>query len=149
MSAPIYQMPNESVDTSGEVGVEINPAALSGDARQILTPEVLVLVADLHRAFEPRRQELLQARREWQAHIDAGNLPEFPDRNSEAVQGDWRVGEIPQDLRCSDDDPLFEFIESHNVQIVPAVHAVQLFVTTDDGTGEGIILSYAKCPGWL
>ncbi len=47
----------------------------------------------------------------------------------------------------SDDDPLFEFIESHNVQIVPAVHAVQLFVTTDDGTGEGIILYMRNVPG--
>lgn len=99
MSTPIYQMPNPTNDISGGAGVEINPAALSEDAKQVLTPEVLQLVADLHRAFEPRRQELLRARREWQAHIDAGNLPEFLDRNSEAVQGDWRVGEIPQDLR--------------------------------------------------
>lgn len=40
----------------------------------------------------------------------------------------------------SDDDPLFEFIESQYVQLVPAVQAIQLFVTSDDGRGEAIVL---------
>lgn len=48
--------------------------------------------------------------------------------------------EISQEELDMDDDPLFEFIERHNVQIVPAVQARQLFVTNDDGTAEGIIL---------
>lgn len=48
--------------------------------------------------------------------------------------------EISQEELDMDDDPLFEFIERHNVQIVPAVHARQLIVTNDDGTAEGIIL---------
>lgn len=48
--------------------------------------------------------------------------------------------DISQEALDSDDDPLFEYIETQNVQIVPAVQAIQLFVTTDDGTGEGIIL---------
>jgi Tfp pilus assembly PilM family ATPase len=33
------------------------------------------------------------------------------------------------------------------VQIVPAVKVVQLFVTTDDGTGEGKILYMRNVPG--
>ena len=40
----------------------------------------------------------------------------------------------------SDDDALFEYIETQDVQIVPAVQAIQLFVTNDDGSAEGIIL---------
>ena len=32
------------------------------------------------------------------------------------------------------------------VQIVPAVQTVQLFVTTDDGTGEGVILYVRNVP---
>lgn len=48
--------------------------------------------------------------------------------------------DISQEELDADNDPLFEFIEKQNVQIVPSVQAIQLFVTTDDGTGEGIIL---------
>jgi hypothetical protein len=46
-----------------------------------------------------------------------------------------------------DDDPFFEFIEDQNVQLVPAVQAVQLSVVTDDGTGEGTILYLRNVPG--
>ena len=46
-----------------------------------------------------------------------------------------------------DDDPLFEFTESQNVQIVPAVNALQLFVVNDSGTAEGIILFMRNVPG--
>ncbi len=45
--------------------------------------------------------------------------------------------DISQEELDADDDPMFEFIELQMVQIVPAVKVVQLFVTTDDGTGEG------------
>ena len=48
--------------------------------------------------------------------------------------------DISQAELDSDDDALFEYIETQNVQIVPSVQALQLFVTNDDGTGEGIIL---------
>ena len=43
----------------------------------ILTHDALALVAKLHRAFEPRRQQLLKARIERQARIDAGEMPDF------------------------------------------------------------------------
>ena len=55
--------------------------------------------------------------------------------------------DISQEELDADDNPLFEFTESQNVQIVPAVQAVQLFVTTDDGTGEGVILFVRNIPG--
>ncbi len=55
--------------------------------------------------------------------------------------------EISQEQLDTDNDPLFEFIEDQNVQIVPGVQAVQLFVTSDDGTGEGIILYMRNVPG--
>jgi len=55
--------------------------------------------------------------------------------------------DISQEELDMDDDPVFEFIEGQNVQIVPAVQAVQLFVTTDDGTGEGKILYMRNAPG--
>jgi len=55
--------------------------------------------------------------------------------------------DISQEELDMDDDDLFEFIEGQNVQIVPAVQAVQLFVVTDDGTGEGTILYMRNVPG--
>jgi len=54
--------------------------------------------------------------------------------------------EVSQEELDADDDPLFEFTERQNVQIVPAVKAVQLFVTTDDGTAEGVILYVRNLP---
>jgi len=55
--------------------------------------------------------------------------------------------DISQAELDSDDDALLEFIEGQNVQIVPAVQGVQLFVVTEDGTGEGIILFLRNVPG--
>ena len=55
--------------------------------------------------------------------------------------------DISQEELDADDDPMFEFIELQMVQIVPAVNVVQLFVTTDDGTGEGKILYMRNVPG--
>lgn len=55
--------------------------------------------------------------------------------------------DISQEDLDTDDDPLFEFIEGQNVQIAPAVQAVQLSVVTDDGTGEGMILYMRNVPG--
>ena len=55
--------------------------------------------------------------------------------------------DISQEELDSDSDPLLEFIETQNVQIVPAVHAVQLMVTSEDGKGQGTILYMRNVPG--
>jgi malate synthase len=57
-------------------GMQIN-APIRPGYETILTRDALALVAKLHRAFEGRRQELLQARRDRQARIDAGEMPDF------------------------------------------------------------------------
>ena len=54
--------------------------------------------------------------------------------------------DISQEELNADDDPLFEFIERQSVQIVPAVQAMQLFVTTDDGASIGTILYMRNVP---
>jgi len=54
--------------------------------------------------------------------------------------------EISQEELDADDDPIFEYVETQNVQIVPAVQAVQLIVTTEDGTGSGVILYMRNVP---
>jgi len=55
--------------------------------------------------------------------------------------------DISQEELDADDAPLLEYVEAYNVQIVPAVRAVQLSVTTDDGTGEGNIIYMRNVPG--
>lgn len=55
--------------------------------------------------------------------------------------------DISQEELDADDAPIFEYIEAYNVQIVPAVKAVQLSFTTEDGTGEGNIIYMRNVPG--
>ncbi|MCZ6534208.1 MAG: malate synthase A [SAR324 cluster bacterium] len=100
MSSPIQQSESTQSERPNILGVEINPRAISEDTKRVLVGDVLGLVGELHRKFEPARQALLKARAEWQARIDQGGLPEYPSRNSEAVTGNWRVAPIPEDLRC-------------------------------------------------
>lgn len=66
----------------------------------ILTPEALELVAQLHRAFEPRRQALLKARAERTQRLDAGERPDFLAATQAVRDGDWKVAPLPADLQC-------------------------------------------------
>ncbi|MGH2356435.1 MAG: malate synthase A [Candidatus Limnocylindria bacterium] len=78
-------------------GVEIVSAIdHSGD---VLTPDALAFVADLHRSFNSRRQELLAARRKRQAAFDAGELPDFlPETASVREDESWGVASAPAEL---------------------------------------------------
>ncbi len=82
-------------------GVEIRPPAsgeLPADADRVLTPEALAFVADLDRRFGARRRELLDARRERQARLAAGEPLEFGADGAGVRAGDWRVASTPPDL---------------------------------------------------
>ncbi|MFC4560838.1 malate synthase A [Nocardiopsis mangrovi] len=59
---------------------------------EILTQDALELVADLHRRYEDRRQELLAARTRRQAEISAGaDLDFLPETRAIREDPDWRV----------------------------------------------------------
>jgi malate synthase len=64
----------------------------------ILTPEALAFLAQLAERFMPRRQELLAARLERQAVIDAGGTLDFLPETQAIRDGDWRCAPIPPDL---------------------------------------------------
>ncbi|KJK18691.1 malate synthase [Burkholderiaceae bacterium 16] len=66
----------------------------------ILTPAALALVDKLHRAFEPRRQQLLAARVERTKRLDAGELPDFLPETKSVREGDWKVAPVPAALHC-------------------------------------------------
>ena len=66
---------------------------------EVLTPEALGFVADLHRRFNPERQRLMAARRDRQAALDAGPLPDFlPETAHIRDDASWRVASAPPDL---------------------------------------------------
>jgi malate synthase len=68
-------------------------------AGEVLTPEALGFVAQLHRSFNRRRQRLLGERRDRQARFDAGELPDFlPNTHEVRSDPDWRVAPPPADL---------------------------------------------------
>lgn len=73
-------------------------APVEGRAVEILTPEALAFLAELHRAFDVRRRELLAARAERQARFDAGEMPEFRAETEHVRASTWTVGPIPPDL---------------------------------------------------
>ena len=79
----------EGVDVRGPV---------EGRQVEILTPEALAFVAELQRKFGARRAELLRARAERQARIEAGELPGFLPETREVREGDWRTAPPPADL---------------------------------------------------
>ncbi|WP_291990473.1 malate synthase A [Candidatus Accumulibacter sp. ACC007] len=78
-------------------GMEIN-APIKPGYETILTAEALALVAKLHRAYEGIRQELLQARIDRQAAIDAGEMPDFLPETRNIREGDWSVSPLPKAL---------------------------------------------------
>src|ERR1700704_2684246 len=79
-------------------GMQINAPILPG-FETILTLPALELVAKLHRAFEPRRQELLAARAERAKRLDAGERPDFLAATASVRAGDWKIAAVPKALQ--------------------------------------------------
>ena len=68
-------------------------------AAEVLTPEALALLADLHALFEPQRRERLAARRKAQERFDAGELPDFLPQTRAMRESAWSVRRAPKDLQ--------------------------------------------------
>jgi len=78
--------------------VQIN--APSGQAfPEILTPEALDFLARLHREVEPVRVGLLQDRAGVAERLRSGGTFEFRADTRQVREGDWKVAEVPPDLR--------------------------------------------------
>ena len=69
------------------------------EGREVLSAEALAFVGELHRRFNPIREDLLARRAERQARFDAGELPEFLSETDAVRRGDWRVAAAPADLQ--------------------------------------------------
>jgi malate synthase len=73
-------------------------ASISSEHAEILTPEALEFIAQLHARFNARRLELLSARDARQIRLDAGELPDFLSETKHIREGDWQVVPPKADL---------------------------------------------------
>jgi malate synthase len=78
--------------------IEIRGSSLP-HSRTVLTQEALDFLADLHRRFNPRREELLRRRQERQARIEGGEIPGFLEATRLIRETEWRVADAPRDLQ--------------------------------------------------
>ena len=76
-----------------QIAGNITPAV-----QEVLRPDALAFVADLHRRFDDARQGLLAARALRQLAIDNGDNPGFLADTLGIRQSDWRVAPAPADL---------------------------------------------------
>ena len=86
-------MPVPSTETLNHVTFDPHP-----QAEQVLTAQAVDFLVDLHRRFDGRRRELLEARAERQARFDAGERPNFLDETADARACGWTVPEAPKAL---------------------------------------------------
>jgi malate synthase len=84
--------------SSAPSGVTLT-APLQPGFDRILTPQALAFVAKLHRAFEPRRQQLLAARAARTKRLDAGEKPDFLPETRAVREGDWTIAPLPTALQ--------------------------------------------------
>src|SRR5438067_1291964 len=76
------------METSADVKIN---GPLGPRYEEILSPPALAFLADLHRAFDTRRRELLDRRRAREAELAAGATPDFLAETKDVREGDWRV----------------------------------------------------------
>ena len=66
---------------------------------RILTPQAIGFVAHLARKYERRRRDLMKARAERQARLDAGETLGFLPETSSIRHASWTVAPVPTDLQ--------------------------------------------------
>ena len=63
--------------------------APSPSSSEILTPEALTFIANLHSTFNATREQLLERRATRQAELDAGEAPDFLPETADVRNGEW------------------------------------------------------------
>jgi malate synthase len=80
------------------MAVEAAPAPPTGETR-VLTDDALAFVEELHERFDARRRELLAARAERSARLQAGERPDFLSETRAVREDDWKIEPVPAALR--------------------------------------------------
>ena len=68
------------------------------DYQNVLTPEALKFLFELHSKFDSKRKELLENRALQQIQFDNGANPEFPKETAQIRTSDWTAAPIPEKL---------------------------------------------------
>ncbi|MDG2675112.1 malate synthase A [Vibrio parahaemolyticus] len=96
MLAQTEQKTQPSQQTQGMLEVT---GALAPEHQAIFPVEAQTFLSLLCEKFAGRAEELLEAREEKQALIDAGELPDFLPDTQDIREGSWKILGIPQDLQ--------------------------------------------------
>ncbi|EGR2286317.1 malate synthase A [Vibrio parahaemolyticus] len=96
MLAQTEQKTQPSQQTQGVLEVT---GALAPEHQAIFPVEAQTFLSLLCEKFTGRVEELLEAREEKQARIDAGELPDFLPDTQDIREGSWKILGIPQDLQ--------------------------------------------------
>ncbi|MRD98590.1 malate synthase A [Vibrio parahaemolyticus] len=96
MLAQTEQKTQPSQQTQGMLEVT---GALAPEHQAIFPVEAQTFLSLLCEKFAGRVEELLEAREEKQALIDAGELPDFLSDTQDIREGSWKILGIPQDLQ--------------------------------------------------
>jgi malate synthase len=78
-------------------GVEVL-GPVSDGFEQILTPDALAFLAELERRFGGERRRLLERRKEIDARLQSGWLPDFLPETRKIRESEWTIAPIPDDL---------------------------------------------------
>ncbi|MDR9829111.1 malate synthase A [Vibrio sp. FNV 38] len=81
------------------IGKLVVTEALSQEHHAVFPSEAQAFLSLLCGRFSAQVDELLQARVQSQAAIDAGQLPDFNQDTLDIREGDWTIQGIPQDLQ--------------------------------------------------
>ena len=77
--------------------------SITGDFKdsynEILSPEAINFLIELHNKFNTKRIDLLEKRKEREKLINNGHLPDFLTSTSEIRNQDWKVAPVPEDLQ--------------------------------------------------
>jgi malate synthase len=85
------------LDTTKPANITIT-VPVSGRMGEILTPEALLFLSELHARFEAPRQARLAARIMRQKEFDQGVLPDFLSQTQSVRDANWQIASIPHDL---------------------------------------------------
>lgn len=96
MLAQTEQKTQPTKQTQGKLEVT---GALAPEHQAIFPVEAQTFLSLLCEKYAGRVEQLLQAREERQARIDAGELPDFLPETQDIREGSWKILGIPQDLQ--------------------------------------------------
>lgn len=80
--------------------IKVNPAGWNEISENILTPELLALLNQLHNELNDERLLLLNKRKQRQQTFDRGQVPQYYRNGSTATTTEWKINPLPQDLLC-------------------------------------------------